>query len=50
MIEDLLDPDLPPACPSCGYPGYEFDAEFKAWVHDLCGYWMDEEPVDAWVL
>lgn len=54
MTEDVLDLDLDPRCPSCGHLGFEYDSEFKAWVHDLCGYWVDAEPeaepADDWLL
>jgi ribosomal protein L37AE/L43A len=31
-------------CPQCGRGYLDYDPEFKAWVCDDCGLWIDKEP------
>lgn len=42
-LVDFLDAlDVPP-CPRCGSSVYEHDAEFRAYVCNDCGLWLDDE-------
>ena len=42
--------DAAPGCPRCSGPNYEYDVECKALVCDDCGLWIDDEPLDDWLL
>lgn len=42
-VDDLLRLDRAKNCPSCGYVGLEYDDELRAWIHDYCGYYQEEQ-------
>lgn len=47
MTEDLIgEIHEEAACPLCGFAGYEYDYEFKAWICDACGLWRDAPEPD----
>lgn len=46
-MDELLRLDISPSCPSCGYPGLDYDKELRAYLHDWCGYYSEQEQDDS---